>query len=91
MPRDKRYLLGDRLMTKALDLQDLLITASLTKRGDEKTKLLATASLELDKLRFLLRLTADSQILDYKGWQYCSLQITEIGKMLGGWLKNNVN
>jgi len=87
-PRDQRFLLGERLMRKSLDIQDELVAAALMAKGEEKAKLLAGISLALDQLRYLLRLACDGQCMSRSSWCFCAKNLTEIGRMLGGWQKS---
>lgn len=88
-PRDQRLLLGQRLMHKSLDIQDELVAAALMGKGEDKARLLAAISLGLDQLRYLLRLACDSQCISRESWHFCAKTATEIGKMLGGWIKQS--
>ncbi len=86
-PRDQRLLLGDRLMQKSLDIQDGLIAAAQTSRGEAKREMLEAISLRMDQLRYLLRLACDSRCISRSSWCFCVKNLTEIGRMLGGWIK----
>jgi len=88
-PRDQRLLLGERLMRKSLDIQERMIAAALMGRGEEKTRFLADISVAVEQLRYLLRLACDSQCLSREAWFFCVKNLTEIGRMLGGWLKSS--
>lgn len=88
-PRDQQFLLGERLMGKALDIQDDLVAAATQGQGETKRRALAQAALALDQLRYLLRLARDSQGMSRSAWHFCAKQVTEIGKMLGGWIKQS--
>ena len=83
-PRDKRYTLGQRLENKLLDILALLLEANYSKA---KMDLLKKANLDLEVLRHLLRLCYDLQFIDPKRYEFCSQQINEIGKLVGGWIK----
>ncbi len=87
-PRDQRRLLGERLLDKSLDIQEKLVAAALMGRGEAKSRLLAEISVAVEQLRFLLRLACDSQCLSQEAWFFCVKNLTEIGRMLGGWLKS---
>ena len=56
-PRSRKFLLGDRIQTTALDVLERLIEATYTRR---RSGHLAGANLGLEKLRFMFRLA----------WQY---------------------
>lgn len=51
-PRSRKFLLGDRIQTTALDVLEQLIEATYTRR---RSGHLASANLGLEKLRFLFR------------------------------------
>jgi len=88
-PKDHRFILGERLANKAFDIQDRLIEAALLKKGEDKSKVLHDVSLELEQLRYLIRLAKDQKCISGDAWFYCSKRLLEIGKMLGGWLKSS--
>lgn len=84
MPRNQRFLLGDRIETTFLNLQGLLIEASFERT---KLPLLQKASAELEKLRFLIRLIEDLHVLGRRRAAYLMEGLAEVGRMLGGWIK----
>lgn len=83
-PRTQKFLLGDRIQTLALDVQESLIEATYSK--SPATHLLA-CNLRLEKLRFLLRLAMDLRYLDLKRYEFAAKAIDEIGRLVGGWKK----
>jgi hypothetical protein len=56
-PRSQKFLLGDRLQTQALSVLESLIGA--TYISHERMRHLRSANLELEKLRFGIRLAKD--------------------------------
>ena len=84
MPRNQKFLLGDRMENALLDLLGLLIEASMEKR---KLPFLRKASAELEKFRFLVRLFGDLHVLGSRRHAYLAERLGEIGRMLGGWIK----
>jgi len=86
-PRDQRLLLGQRLMQKSLEIQDDLVAAALAAKGESKTATLGRVSLAVDQLRYLLRLACDSRCMSRSAWCFGVGNLTEIGRMLGGWMK----
>ena len=76
-------------MRKSLDIQENLVAAALMGKGAEKAQLLADISLAVEQLRYLLRLARDGQCMSRDAWFYCAKNLTEIGRMLGGWLKSS--
>lgn len=85
-PRSQKFLLGDRLQVQALAVFDQLIEATYSK---ERTGYLRTANLGLEKLRFGVRLAKDLHHLDFKRYEFAARAIDEIGRMIGGWLKQD--
>jgi len=71
-PKDHRYILGVRLSNKGFDIQDRLIEASLTRKGEDKSGVLHEVSLALEQFRYLLRLAKDQKCLSHDAWFYCS-------------------
>lgn len=83
-PRDKRYTLGQRLENKILDILDVLIQAKYSK---DKFELLKRANLWLENFRYLVRLSYDLQFISLKRYEYISQHANEIGRLIGGWIK----
>ena len=83
-PRTQKFLLGDRMQTLALDVQESLIEATYSK---SPTAHLLACNLRLEKLRFLLRLAMDLRYLDLKRYEFAAKAIDEIGRLVGGWKK----
>lgn len=87
-PRSQKFLLGDRLQAQALSVLDSLITATYSR---ERAGHLRAANLELEKLRFGIRLAKDLQHLDFKRYEYAARAVDEVGRLVGGWLKSHAN
>jgi hypothetical protein len=83
-PRSHKFTLGDRIINLALDTLQLLIKATYRK---QKVELLQDANLNLEQLRYLIRLCKDLNLLNLKSYEYASKQINEVGKLIGGWIK----
>ncbi len=86
-PRDHKFTLGDRIAQNVLSILELLTQAAYTK---SKTKLLDEASLRLERMRMLLRLSRDIGALSNKGYEHVMGIVTELGKQVGGWRKQAV-
>ena len=83
-PRNRKFLLGDRIQTTALDVLERLIEATYTKR---RGSYLAAANLGLEKLRFLFRLARDLKILDLRRYEFAARSIDDTGRKVGAWTK----
>ena len=83
-PRNQKFLLGDRIETLLLDILDLLIEATYSKN---KSTALRAANLSLAKLRYLLRLSKDLELINLKSYEFSARAVQDIGASIGGWLK----
>jgi four helix bundle protein len=85
-PRSQRFVVTKRLLDAALNFQELLVDAN-TRRGRARLAHLDLADAELDKVRLYLRLAFRWQWLKPGQYKHAAGQVTEIGKLLGGWKK----
>ncbi len=92
LPRDHKFLLGDRIIKELYELLEGLLRARYAK---EKLTQLQGLNSELDVLRYQTRLLYDFELISLKRYQYINQQLQEIGLELGGWIKQqkhqNVN
>jgi hypothetical protein len=84
-PRAHRAGLARQLPDASFRLQRLLVRAA--KRPEAATELLREADAALAELRLLLRLARDLRILSFNQYEEGARRTTEIGKLLGGWLR----
>jgi len=91
-PKNERFRLAKRLEESAFAFYDLLLQAGRlpAEQAKEKKRLLAQADLELDRLRFTVRLCQELKLLSFNQYEYCAERLVEIGCLLGGWLKSLV-
>jgi len=85
-PKSQKFLLGDRMQTLALDVQESLIEATYSKSPAPH---LLACNMRLEKLRFLFRLAMDLRYLDLNRYEFAARAIDEIGRLVGGWMKAN--
>ncbi len=83
-PRSHKFLLGDRIQSAALDVIDLLVAATYTRRRRDT---LTQANLGLARLRIHFRLAKDLKLVAPKSYEHAARSIDDIGKLVGGWLK----
>jgi hypothetical protein len=88
-PRLYRFTLTQRMMEAALDLQDRLIEAQ-SHRGPKRNELLREADTVLIRLRLYLRLAHQWRWLSDGQYQHVSAMVAEIGRLLGGWIKQSI-
>lgn len=75
-----------RLLDAGLNFQELLVDAN-ARRGQPRLNLLDLADAELDKMRLYLRLAVRWEWLSRGQYRHAAGQVTEIGRLLGGWKK----
>ncbi len=83
-PHKVRFTFANRIDNLALDVVEDLVEARYSR---EKRHSLARANLRLEKLRVLLRLCHQLHHLPHAQHEHAMRTIAEVGKMLGGWQK----
>jgi len=84
LPRDHRFLLGDRIITGLYDLLEVLITVRYQR---EKLVQLMALNIKLDILRHQTRLLLDFELMPVHRYEYAGQCLNAIGTDLGGWIK----
>jgi hypothetical protein len=84
LPKNHRFLLGDRIATGLYDFLEQLIKARFEKN---KLPRLENLNSELAILRYQTRLLLDFQQMELRRFEYLSKQFNSIGTDLGGWIK----
>lgn len=84
LPKNHKFLLGDRMITGLYDLLDALIRA---RYAPNKLHLLEPLNSQLDILRHQTRLLLDFELIKADRYQYAGQLINAIGTDLGGWIK----
>lgn len=83
-PKSERFRLALRIENAAFALHEHLLRAAQVKNTRAE---LLEADIELDKLRAYLRLSHESHLMTADQFGYSAGQTTEIGKLLGAWLR----
>ena len=84
-PKFEKHVLTAEIRKTMNNLLSLIITAN--KKYYKKTTL-QEIDVELEKLRTFIRLSKDLKYIDIRKYETWSRYLTEIGKMLGGWIKS---
>jgi hypothetical protein len=85
-PKSERFTLAAETARTLWEVGTCLLRANAIG-GAEKRKTIERADNAMVGLRVLLRMGTKLQFLPMKKYEILSGYITEIGKMLGGWLK----
>jgi 23S rRNA-intervening sequence protein len=84
-PRNHRFVLGERIERNLYTLLETLIRAKYTRN---RQRLLEEANLNLEILRFQMRLAKDLQCLKVESYACAAKSIDEVGRLVGGWLRS---
>lgn len=87
-PRLYRFTVTQRLMNAALDFQEELFAAQ-NQRGQARYQHLQNCDMYLNRLRLYLRLIHHWHWLNDGQYEHVSRMVAEIGRLLGGWLKQS--
>ncbi len=85
--KQDRHTIWVRCETTILEVLEGIILASQLAKND-KLVILQGASVKLNVLRVLIRLTKDIKAIDNKKYITLETIIDEIGRMLGGWIRS---
>ena len=83
-PKKARFNFSDRLTNLSLQIVEDLVEARYNKN---KSVVLRRANMNLEKIRILMRICFELRFLSRQGYEHSSVLINEVGKMLGGWMK----
>jgi hypothetical protein len=84
-PRDQKFVLGDRIETKLLDVQESCLRAYYSR---DKRGYLLEANLQLEVARHLVRLAHALKLFSNHAYGVLAEKMDEVGRMTGGWLKS---
>lgn len=83
-PKKARFNFSDRLTNLSLQIVEDLVEARYSKN---KGPVLRRANMNLEKIRILMRICFELRFFSRKAYEHSSYLINEVGKMLGGWMK----
>jgi len=84
-PKSVRFTFSVRIENLALEVMEEIVTARYTR---DRRAHLERISLNLDKLRILLRICHRLTHLDHRAYERAMRLLDEAGRMTGGWLKH---
>jgi len=85
-PRSQRFVVTARLQQAALDFHERLFEAN-ARQGEARLERLRAADEALNKVRHYLRLVTRLRWLTGEQYRYAAGLIAELGRLLGGWIK----
>jgi len=84
-PKSCRFTVSSRIDMLMLDGIENIIEARF---GVNRTSVLESFNILLEKLRFFFRLSYSRKYISAGDYEYASSSVEEIGRMAGGWLKS---
>lgn len=87
-PKAEKFTLAAEIKRCMINILSLVIRAN--RRYYKKTTI-QDLDIELDTLRYYIRLSKDLRFLPFKKYENWSRNINEIGRMIGGWQKSIKN
>lgn len=87
-PKSYRFSVAAKMENAILDFIEFTTVANLRR---EKLPLLKEADEALARIRLLFRLSYEMRFINMKSYEYGSKQLGELGRLLGGWIKNPGN
>ena len=85
-PKTSRYTLGEKIDSLFVEVVEYIAVASYLSKQD-KLPYVKKATLKLDVLKFFLQVAWEIKALDTKKYITLSESFDEVGRMLGGWIK----
>jgi hypothetical protein len=87
-PRQHRYSLGGDMESRLQTILAALVRARYSGKSEEKAALLGSVNVELEVLRFQLRLAKDLAALLLHSHGHALKMAAQVGTQVGGWLKS---
>ena len=84
LPKLHRHSLGQRIDSLSVETMEAISVASFLQK-EEKLPWIKVAIRKIDTAKLLLMVLWETKSLDEKKYILLSVQLEEIGKMLGGW------
>jgi hypothetical protein len=84
LPKNHKFNLGDRIISRLYDILETLIQA---RYSTNKLELLEGLNFKLDILRHQTRLLLDFNLMSAERYEYVVKLLHQIGSDLGGWIK----
>lgn len=85
LPRDQKFLLGDRIQNLAGDVLEQIIEAFYSPQY-RKASILRKVNINLEKLRHFFRLCFELGHINSSQLKQWNEPVQELGRMTGGWL-----
>ncbi|MDX2246560.1 MAG: diversity-generating retroelement protein Avd [Bacteroidia bacterium] len=86
IPRNQKFVFGDRLQNHLSDLMEMLIEAHYAPK-EQKYPILLRINIQIEKIRYFFRLGHDLNFYSTGHLGLLAERLDEIGRRVGGWMK----
>ena len=90
-PRSARFTLGQETQNCMIEIARLMARANAERDQSKRLDCLWTIDRGLQELHMLTRLAKDLRMLSVRQYGLMNMRITEIGRLVGGWIKSTAN
>ncbi|MBI4158518.1 MAG: four helix bundle protein [Candidatus Yanofskybacteria bacterium] len=91
IPKKERFAIGQKTENLLLELMMSIVTAYHTKSPALKRETLFKANSIMECVKIIMRLAKDIKALDQRWYIEYERRLQEMGKMLGGWIRQTQN
>ena len=91
IPKKDRFAIGQKTENLLLELLMLIVTAYHTKSLALKRETLFKANSTMECIKIIMRVAKDVRALDQRWYIEYERRLQEMGKMLGGWIRQTQN
>ena len=91
IPKKDRFAIGQRTENLLLELMMFIVAAYHTKSPTLKRETLFKANSTMECIKIIMRLAKDVKALDQRWYIEYERRLQEMGKMLGGWIRQTQN
>lgn len=91
IPKKDRFTIGQKTESLLLEVLTLVVTAYHTKEPSLKKEVLFKANTSLECAKITIRLAKDVKALEQRWYVDYEGRLQEIGKMMGGWMRQTQN
>lgn len=86
-PRAQKFVLADRIQNLLTDILQQIIEAYYS-RPEAKKPILQKVNVNLEVLRYQIRLAKDLRCIDLRRYEFVQEKINHIGTQVGAWIKS---
>jgi len=87
IPKKDRFTIGQKAENTLLEIMTLVVSAYHTKDSVRKREILSQINIKVEGIKILFRLAKNVKAIEQRPYIDYESRLQEIGKMLGGWMR----